>query len=680
MRMATNKSGYTGVSWASRDQVWIAQLVVNKKRVLNETFHDKEAAARAVDDARVRHGKSRVNFPEEARNDGIEGEDEAAAAAFAARRPFEKHWDRLSPAEQRACIRMLEVPEFGRLVLRFTGCACEQGWWGQFIIPLKKYWKAKLEGRVADAAAAEEVLRDRAALQLVAYSRDKAVLVVPSSGLVAARRRMDATSRKVTTNKVAAVRVRAFAEAQESFGPLRARANVKLNVFDDDHRAFEKALYGAEAAAGPQEHVVLYNTENGQVCITGCLLDAALDVDVMAAGGDSLVAVNARVLAIGECVARLQDEALLREDVDATYTRAAEFWETAELRHALARDWYDAFGGGGHVEFTSSVRRLSIVDDKGRWRSWKTLVRKDCLAIDPTSPDCMRQITDLVVRQALRPYQLNVEGQMENVAFGVCEGAPALHRPSGRQCDVISMPVYRSSFVNVRFEGDVTETSIRRSTLEANQPIVNLRFFDAASKATFNNGCYAEVVCSQFELPPAERHVLFANWTRHQFKCDINTAFNQYVTQRLLDLTAERALAGGIEGLDLDAEHETDESPPRRVTLEASIRGWLEVGMHDRKTHKSYYELGVNEGTALRAATSMSRDHALELSTDGFRKVLAEWRGTVAEGVAELVDANLTIEMNEAVLSLLDLYERGELPALDPPGGELEDNPYTTKN
>lgn len=29
--------------------------------------------------------------------------------------------------------------------------------------------------------------------------------------------------------------------------------------------------------------------------------------------------------------------------------------------------------------------------------------------------------------------------------------------------------------------------------------------------------------------------------------------------------------------------------------------------------------------------------------------------------------------MNEAVLSLLDLYEHGVLPALDPSGGELED-------
>ena len=52
---------------------------------------------------------------------------------------------------------------------------------------------------------------------------------------------------------------------------------------------------------------------------------------------------------------------------------------------------------------------------------------------------------------------------------------------------------------------------------------------------------------------------------------------------------------------------------------------------------------------------------------------MAEWRDNVDVGIAELVDADLTIEMNEAVLSLLDLYEHGVLPALDPPGGELED-------
>ena len=53
--------------------------------------------------------------------------------------------------------------------------------------------------------------------------------------------------------------------------------------------------------------------------------------------------------------------------------------------------------------------------------------------------------------------------------------------------------------------------------------------------------------------------------------------------------------------------------------------------------------------------------------------LMAEWRDNVDVGIAELVDADLTIEMNEAVLSLLDLYEHGVLPALDPPGGELED-------
>ena len=52
---------------------------------------------------------------------------------------------------------------------------------------------------------------------------------------------------------------------------------------------------------------------------------------------------------------------------------------------------------------------------------------------------------------------------------------------------------------------------------------------------------------------------------------------------------------------------------------------------------------------------------------------MAEWRDNVDVGIAELVDADLTIEMNEAVLSLLDLYEHGVLPALDPAGGALED-------
>ena len=180
-------------------------------------------------------------------------------------------------------------------------------------------------------------------------------------------------------------------------------------------------------------------------------------------------------------------------------------------------------------------------------------------------------------------------------------------------------------------------------------------------------------MCSQFALPPEKRHALFINWTRHQFKCDTNTAFNQFFKAKLLELMVERALAGGIEGLDLGAEFETDASPPRLVTLEASIRGWQKGSQANRASGRSYFELGAAEGTSKNDGTSMAYDHALELSTDGFRTVLAEWRGKVAEGIAELVDADLTIEMYEAVLSLLDLYEHGVLPALDPSGGELED-------
>ena len=178
MVKSNNTSGYQGVSWNAGRSKWIAKMKHQGEVVFTAGFDDKEAAARAYDEARASVGLSRVNFPDDAPDDEIEGADEAAARAFAARRPFEKEWDRLSPAEQRACMRMLAVPEFGRLVLRFTGCACEQGWWGQFIIQLNKHWKAELEGRDADAAVHRDVqqrpLRPRRVLAVRAAAGEAA--------------------------------------------------------------------------------------------------------------------------------------------------------------------------------------------------------------------------------------------------------------------------------------------------------------------------------------------------------------------------------------------------------------------------------------------------------------------------------------------------------------------------
>ena len=47
MPIATNKSGYTGVSWNPARQKWETSLKVKGVRVLRDFFDDKEAAARA---------------------------------------------------------------------------------------------------------------------------------------------------------------------------------------------------------------------------------------------------------------------------------------------------------------------------------------------------------------------------------------------------------------------------------------------------------------------------------------------------------------------------------------------------------------------------------------------------------------------------------------------------------
>lgn len=62
---SSNTSGYKGVTWHKRNQMWRAYIKQNKKQIHLGYFHDKDDAARAYDVvARQLFGPgARVNFP-----------------------------------------------------------------------------------------------------------------------------------------------------------------------------------------------------------------------------------------------------------------------------------------------------------------------------------------------------------------------------------------------------------------------------------------------------------------------------------------------------------------------------------------------------------------------------------------------------------------------------------------
>jgi hypothetical protein len=64
----SSKSGYKGVSWHSRDMVWVAQIKSDRKPIWLGTFPDAEDAAKAYDTAarRLFGELAVVNFPQEA--------------------------------------------------------------------------------------------------------------------------------------------------------------------------------------------------------------------------------------------------------------------------------------------------------------------------------------------------------------------------------------------------------------------------------------------------------------------------------------------------------------------------------------------------------------------------------------------------------------------------------------
>lgn len=59
-------SRYRGVCRSSRQQLWVAELIVGGKRVLNRKFKDETAAAHAYDEAAILAlgNRARLNFPE----------------------------------------------------------------------------------------------------------------------------------------------------------------------------------------------------------------------------------------------------------------------------------------------------------------------------------------------------------------------------------------------------------------------------------------------------------------------------------------------------------------------------------------------------------------------------------------------------------------------------------------
>jgi hypothetical protein len=59
------KGGYKGVGWHSRDNAWRAYIKVDGRQVSLGYFQDRDAAARAYDQAAIRHyGEfARLNFP-----------------------------------------------------------------------------------------------------------------------------------------------------------------------------------------------------------------------------------------------------------------------------------------------------------------------------------------------------------------------------------------------------------------------------------------------------------------------------------------------------------------------------------------------------------------------------------------------------------------------------------------
>lgn len=71
----TNKSGYKGVSWDKLRSKWRAQITVNYKSMYLGLFDDKEDAARAYDEAALKHfGEfARLNFPNRKRDSDAQG-------------------------------------------------------------------------------------------------------------------------------------------------------------------------------------------------------------------------------------------------------------------------------------------------------------------------------------------------------------------------------------------------------------------------------------------------------------------------------------------------------------------------------------------------------------------------------------------------------------------------------
>ena len=118
-----------------------------------------------------------------------------AEHSYAVKLPFEKVWDAMSPEEQEACqvqtqTGLLLMPEREAMYDPESGCACERGWWGEFVIALDEYETASANGNAAAAAAALMKLRRLTALQPVVYSRYDAKGSFPVTLLLAVRRRM----------------------------------------------------------------------------------------------------------------------------------------------------------------------------------------------------------------------------------------------------------------------------------------------------------------------------------------------------------------------------------------------------------------------------------------------------------------------------------------------------------
>jgi hypothetical protein len=62
---SNNTSGYRGVSYKSRDNIWVATIKFNKMMIYCGCFHDPITAAKAYDHASIEHWKENaiLNFP-----------------------------------------------------------------------------------------------------------------------------------------------------------------------------------------------------------------------------------------------------------------------------------------------------------------------------------------------------------------------------------------------------------------------------------------------------------------------------------------------------------------------------------------------------------------------------------------------------------------------------------------